>query len=93
MHTLAERILVALVERLELPTEAMDRLDGLLPEIEESARRDYGGDRVYIAKPARINEKKRTQIINDYLASDGPVEDVSSRHGIHRSTLYRYLKK
>lgn len=94
VHEIAQRILIAVISRLELPTEAMERLDGLLPKIEEEVRRSCGGDRPYIRKNGSgVDEGRRGAIIKDYLNSDEPAEQIARRHGMSRATLYRHLKK
>ena len=93
VHTLADKILAAIISRLDLPTEAMDRLDGILPKIEDEVRREYGGDRAYIKKPGCADEARRQTVVRDYLQSDEPAENVARRHGISRATLYNYIKR
>lgn len=93
VHDIADRILSAVIERLDLPMDAMDRLDGVLLPVENEVRRIYGGDRVYIRRAEVTDDRKRAAIVRDYLASDVPPAEVGARHGVSRATLYRYLKK
>lgn len=92
LREISDRFLAAAL-RAELPMEAMERLEREWKREEAAVRQEVGGDRVYIQKPARADEAKKARVVQDYLASDAPVQDVANRHGVSRRTLYNYLKK
>lgn len=72
---------------------------------ERAARAEWGGQRVdYIAKTCSADRDHRRQLqgktppevrqvaVAEYLAGV-PVDEIAQRHGIHRATLYRSLKR
>lgn len=63
-------------------------------EIERQWRLENAGARVTISYRGDPRKTVKTvdSIRTEYL-SNTPVEDIINRHGISRSTLYRYLKK
>lgn len=50
--------------------------------------RQHGCDRLYI--PALPNSDKREAVLSDFNGSNGAT--VCRKHGISRSTLYRYIQ-
>lgn len=72
---------------------------------ERAARAEWGGQRIdYIAKTCSADKDHRRQLqgktppqvrlaaVAEYLAG-APIDEVAQRHGIHRATLYRSLKR
>ena len=61
-------------------------------EIERQWRMENDGRKLTVAY-RRVDQHKVADAVRaDYLANE-PVEKITSRHGISRSTLYRYLKR
>lgn len=63
--------------------------------VEREARAEWGGQRVeYIAKTCEADRARRVRAAVSALASsEEPVGAVARRHGLHRATLYRMLKR
>jgi hypothetical protein len=51
--------------------------------------RQYGCERLYI--PALPKNHQRSSVLRDFNGSN--VDEVCTKHGIHRATLYRYLSE
>ena len=88
VHELIERAKVRIAERFGLPEEVAD----LLNLVEREVKHDYGGERVTISRPDDPVEAKAARVTRDYL-SNLDTQDITSRHGISRATMYRYLKR
>lgn len=60
-------------------------------QVEQQIRRDWGGERPFIAKRgpmlARVREKVRAQV------GTKPDDEIARENGISRRTLFRYLAK
>ncbi len=61
-------------------------------EIERQWRHDNRGEQITISAKPRAPEDKKAEVVAAYLGNE-PVDSITSRHGISRATLYRYLKK
>jgi len=62
-------------------------------EVERQWRMEYRLSKISISeKTAEDRTARRAAPVQDYL-DNKPVEEITRRHGISRSTLYRYLKK
>ena len=61
-------------------------------ECEREIRREWGGERPYIAADAKRQPHVRDKVISDAL-TDTPTPEILRRHGISRSTMYRMLKR
>lgn len=88
VHELIERAKVRIAEKFGLPEEVAD----LLNLVEREVKRDYGGERVTISRMDAPVEAKAAKVTRDYLANLD-TRDITSRHGISRATMYRYLKR
>ena len=70
-----------------------------LRTIEAKARREWGGQRIdYVAKTVgrdgpgrRLSDPEKAAILADAL-SGTPTDEILSRHGCSRATLYRLVK-
>lgn len=60
-------------------------------QVEEQIRRDWGGERPFIAKRGPLLVRARRRV----LAQVGtkPDEEIARENGISRRTMYRYLAK
>jgi transcriptional regulator of acetoin/glycerol metabolism len=88
VHEMIERAKLRIAESFGLPEEVAD----LLNLIEHEIKREYGGAQMVVHRPRADTAAKVDKVRADYL-SNVPVEEISSRHGISRATLYRYLKR
>jgi transposase-like protein len=62
--------------------------------IEAQARAELGGQRVRIAKRRKHpTEEQRAAITREALSTPVTDQELVQRHGIHRATLYRYIKR
>jgi len=67
--------------------------DAQAREIEEAIRAELGGMRARIPKRKKHpTPEQRQAIVRDALTSATDTE-ITQRHGIHRATLYRTLKR
>lgn len=67
--------------------------DGCLEVIEHELRQAYGGLRVRIPKRKKhLTDAQRAQLVADAMTSATDLE-LTQRHGVHRSTLYRQIKR
>lgn len=87
-----DRFIEAISERVNLPDEVVDIFTAERVKIIDAMLRDYGGERSYIPKQGRSDPIKEAAVKKDYL-NNLPEQEITSRHGISRATLYRYLKK
>ncbi|MFZ4623268.1 MAG: hypothetical protein ACOYNF_03425 [Rhodoferax sp.] len=66
-------------------------------QIEQAIKDSYGGQRFRIAKTKKHpTPEQRQKIIHDALAPElasTPTDRIAESNGIHRATLYRYLKR
>jgi len=66
-------------------------------DIEHTVRSQYGGMRTRIAKRKKHpTPEERAQVIRQALdpgQADVPTDQIAESNGIHRATLYRYLKR
>jgi DNA invertase Pin-like site-specific DNA recombinase len=62
-------------------------------QIEDAVRAELGGLRVRIPKRKKHpNQEQRKAIFKEAMGSASDAE-ITERHGIHRATLYRMLKR
>lgn len=62
-------------------------------QVETEARADLGGLRARVPKRKKHPSiKQRQAIFQEAMGSDSDAE-ITERHGIHRATLYRLLKR
>lgn len=88
VHELIERAKARIAEKFGLPDEVAD----ILGLVENEVKRDYGGERVTIARPSDRPADLPERVTRDYL-NNLDTQDITSRHGISRATMYRYLKR
>lgn len=88
VHEILERVRARIAEAYGLPEEVAD----IIGLVEREAKIEFGGQRVTVSPPRADPERKAAAITRDYL-SGADVDDVASRHGISRRTMYRYLKR
>jgi len=62
-------------------------------EIEAALRAEYGGMRVRIPKRKKHPSPSERQAIMREALGPATDEEITQRHGIHRATLYRMLKR
>jgi DNA invertase Pin-like site-specific DNA recombinase len=66
-------------------------------DIDQAVRAKYGGLRSRIAKRKQHpTNEQREKAVRDALAQsnvDVPTDQIAENNGIHRATLYRYLKR
>lgn len=89
VHEIIQRVKQRIADAYGLPEEVAD----LLGLVEAEVKREYGGDRLHIHQPAADRGQKAEAMRRDYLHTDQRPEEIASRHGVSRATLYRYLKK
>lgn len=89
VHEILNRMKQRIADAYGLPDEVAD-LFGL---VENEIKTEYGGERVHINKPTQDKRKKIEAVRAEYIHSDQPPEQIASRHGISRATLYNYLKR
>lgn len=82
------------IERLRkwspsVPKEVIEQIVRDISQVEPEMRRDWGGDRAYIAKDVA---RERHQRIRQDLASGSQVSEVQKKHGISRWMIYRLLR-
>lgn len=73
-----------IAEAYGLPPE----VEQLLGEIEVEIKAEFKGDRVYVPAPRPHPDRVR----EDYR-SGTEMDEIVTRHGISRATIYRYLKQ
>lgn len=67
-----------------------DRLpDTIVSQVEREVRRDWGGERPYVAKKAHVRDRER--IVRQ--ARERGVEQAARENGISRRTVYRLLRR
>lgn len=90
VRTIINRAKQRIAESYGLPPE----VDQVLRNLEVEIKTEFKGERVYIPAPhARTALSARPeQVAQDYV-NNVQVEDIASRHGISRATIYRYLKR
>jgi len=69
--------------------------DATAEKIECDIRHDWGGERPYISRENHIREKKRKKVRDAIKGSgdDVRMSAIASSTGVHRSTIYRMLKR
>lgn len=60
-------------------------------QIEQQFRRDWGGERVNIAKRAPLLRRARVRVLTEIGTK--PDKEVAKGNGISRRTMYRWLSK
>jgi hypothetical protein len=60
--------------------------------VEREIKLEFASQRLTISPPRVDPAQKAAAVTRDYLA-DLPVEEVASRHGISRRSVYNYLKR
>ena len=88
VHEIFQRIRARMQEAHGLPHEVVN----LLELAEAEARLEFGGQRITVTGVKADPARKAAAVTRDYL-SDLPVQEVASRHGISRATMYRLLKR
>lgn len=78
------------VERVRARHPGMTEQEAL--DLEREIRQAWGGERVFVAKDMRRRHHVRAAIVADGLTS-APTEQILTKHGISRSTLYRLMKR
>lgn len=68
--------------------------DEKVQQFDALMRAELGGLRVRIAKRRKhLTEEQRASITREALNSAASDQELVQRHGIHRATLYRYIKR
>ncbi len=63
-------------------------------QIETALKAEYGGQRVRIPKRKKHpSPEQRRAVFDEAINSDESDADITSRHGISRRSLYRYVKR
>ncbi len=90
VREIIDRVRVRIAEAYGLP----DEVEALLGEVEEEIKSARGGERHYVpvAGSRLAPRASPAAVVRDYLA-DVAIEDIQSRHGISRRTIYNYLKR
>lgn len=70
-----------------------DEVEQLLGKLEIEIKSEFKGERHYIPAPVgrTATRAQPEQVRKDYL-NNIEIDDIASRHGITRATIYRYLK-
>lgn len=89
VHEIIERAKRRIAEAYGLPDEVAD----LLGLVESEVKHDFGGEQVRIRQARPDRDAKAAAVTQEYLRTDLPAEEIASRHGISRATMYRYLKR
>lgn len=66
--------------------------ESLALEIERQWRMENDGRRISVSF-RRVDESQLADAVRAEYLADQPVEQITSRHGISRATLYRYIKR
>lgn len=85
------RIQEGLMDSIGLPEQVVD----LLTIVDRDIRREYGGERPYIAKTCEedlANTAKRNNAIRRAWKSGEPVPVLMERHGLSRANIYRIVR-
>ena len=62
--------------------------------VEREARAEWGGQRIeYVAKVCEADRGRARRAASVAAMTEEPVSAVAKRHGLHRATLYRMLKR
>lgn len=65
-----------------------------LVNVEHEIKTEFKGARVYIPAPgARAAPRAHPESVAQDYVNNVQIEDIASRHGISRATIYRYLKR
>ena len=62
-------------------------------QVEADVRAEFGGLRVRIPKRKKHSTTEERRVILAEAMGHASDEEITQRHGIHRSTLYRMLKR
>lgn len=84
-------IVLEILQRVRVAVPALS--DDQVRVIEESIRHDFGGMRLRVAKRKKHPSPEKRREIFAQALTDKPTEEITSGNGIHRSTLYRLLKR
>ena len=61
--------------------------------IEQTIRMRYGGERIAIRPTAPLDFDRTIEKIDQQLRQRVPVREIAQNTGVHRMTIYRWLKK
>jgi transposase len=85
-------IVLEVLQRVRVTLPALT--EALAQEIEAHIKAEYGGRRVRIPKRKKhATAEQREAILKDALNPSASDEEITQRHGIHRATMYRMLKR
>lgn len=85
-------LLLVVIQRVRAKVPALS--DEQARAIEAEARAELGGLRVRIAKRRKHpTGEQRAAITREALDSAASDDELVEKHGIHRATLYRYIKR
>ena len=71
-----------------------DITDEIAQQIEADLKARHGGRRVRINKRGKyLTDEQREAMVKDALNPTVSDEEITQRHGIHRATMYRMLKR
>ena len=88
VHETLHRTMQRISDLYGMPDEVVQ----IFVAIEREIKLEYASLRITISPPRQDPAQKAAAITRDYLA-DLPVEEVASRHGISRRSVYNYLKR
>ncbi|WP_382155406.1 hypothetical protein [Hydrogenophaga sp. ANAO-22] len=85
-------LLLVVIQRLRALVPSIT--DEQAQQIEATARAELGGLRVRIPKRRKhLTNDQRAEIAREAVNAATSDDELTARHGIHRATLYRYVKR
>lgn len=85
-------LLLVVIQRVRAKVPTLT--DEQAQAIEAEARAELGGLRVRIAKRRKhLTDEQRASITREAINTAASDQELVQRHGIHRATLYRYIKR
>ena len=85
------RVQEGLMERIGLPDSVVD----LLTVVDRDVRREYGGERPYIARTSEADlaaSVKRNNAIRRAWKDGEPIPILAQRHGLSRRMIYKIVR-
>lgn len=85
-------IVLEVLQRVRFTFPALT--EALAQQIEAHIKAEFGGRRVRILKRKKHpSAEQREAIVRDALNPTASDQEITQRHGIHRATMYRMLKR
>lgn len=85
------RVQEGLMDRIGLPDAVID----LLTVVDRDIRREYGGERPYIARTSEadlVASAKRNNAIRRAWKDGEPITILAQRHGLSRRMIYKIVR-